>query len=219
MQSVLITIIMTISLTINNVNTSSTINNKTMKTVAERVNGYNSERPNSEIDNQLFTEFLLWGDQKIINLIKNLSEDEFNHSFGELVGSVHGKTAHILSIYEFFNGILIDKPYDAFPDLSYLTQKELISKWELYLIEWPKLVTKTNENQLFALPLAGNQQVEAKHIFTDAAFHTIHHRGQILTFIRLLGKNKEDVNPRDTNMDYLMFVFAERNEIIRPAAK
>lgn len=210
---------MTISVAIIYVKTTSTINNKTMKTVAEKVNGYNIGKLNSEIDSQLFTEFLLWGDQKLINLIKNLSEDEFNRSLGELVGSVHSKTAHILSIYEFFNGILMGKPSDTFPDLSYLTKEELITKWESFLIEWPKLLAETNENQLFALPLAGNQQVEAKHIFTDAAIHTIHHRGQILTFIRLLGKDKADINPRDTNLDYLMFVFAERNEIIHPAEK
>ena len=170
----------------------------------------------NDIDIQFLTEYLLWSDRKVVSLLKKLKEEEFNRSFGELTGSIHSKTAHILSIYEFFIKIIEGTPHDKFPDLSHLNQKELIAKWETILEQWPGLVKGTEKSDLLGLPLAGNQRVEAEHIFLDALLHTVHHRGQILTFIRLLGKTKEEVHPRDTNLDYLLYLFAEHKELIHP---
>lgn len=172
----------------------------------------------TELDIKFLTEFLLWGDQKMIALLKNLNEEEFNRSFGELAGSIHSKTAHILSIYEFFIKIIEGTPPDGFPDQSHLSREELITKWEAVVVQWPALVAQTGKGDLFALPLAADQRVEAQHIFLDALLHTSHHRGQILTFIRLLGKTKEEVHPRDTNIDYFKYVFTERKELVYPAA-
>lgn len=169
-----------------------------------------------DINVQFLTKYLLWGDQRTIALLKKRNEEEFNRSFGELTGSIHSKTAHILSIYEFFIKIIEGTPHDQFPDLSHLNQKELIAKWETILEQWPGLVKRTEESDLLGLPLAGGQKVEAQHIFLDALLHTVHHRGQILTFIRLIGKTKEEVHPKDTNLDYLMYLFAEHKELIYP---
>lgn len=172
----------------------------------------------SEVDVQFLTEFVLWGDEKIIVLLKKLSNEEFNRSFGELVGSVQSKTAHILSIYDFFVAILEGKAHDKFPDLSHLSQEELIAKWEHFLVHWPKLVASIDQERLFALPPAKGQRVEAKHIFLDAVLHSSHHRGQILSFLRLLGKTKGDMHPDETNLDYFRFVFTKHQELVHPPA-
>ena len=80
---------------------------------------------------------------------------------------------------------------------------------------WPKLVKDQSEG-LYALPPAGNQRVDVSDIYFDAMIHTIHHRGQLLTFIRLLGKSKEDVSPSETNTDYLTYLFLKHGEHIYP---
>lgn len=167
-------------------------------------------------DAQFLTEYLVWGDTKMVSILEKLNEEEFNHDFNELSGNIRSKTAHILSVYEFFIKIIEGNPYQTFPDLGHLTRDELIEKWWDVIDKWPDLVRK-NPNGLYALPLAGDQRVDVGHIYFDAMIHTIHHRAQLLTFFRLLEKSKEDIHPRDTNADYLMYLFQEKNEYIYPA--
>lgn len=161
-------------------------------------------------------EYLGWSDRRLLAVLKKLSDEEFQREFAPLAGSIHHKTAHIVSIYVFFQSILEGNPLEQFPDLSHLNRLELIDRWEGIIEQWPNL-WGSNQDKLLPLPLAGNQRVEAREVFVDALLHTVHHRGQILTMVRLLGKDKEAVHPRDTNLDYLMFLLKQHPEAIYPA--
>jgi uncharacterized damage-inducible protein DinB len=170
------------------------------------------------MDVKLLTEYLIWGDAKIIKILEQLDDDEFNRNFGELTGNIHSKTAHIVSVYDFFIKILEGKPYNNFPDLTGLSKVEILEKWRNVVRSWPEYVNNIKQG-LYGLPLANGQRVDVEHIFLDAIIHTVHHRAQILTFIRLLGKSKDEIHPRDTNLDYLMFLFSEHQDFIHPAQK
>jgi len=167
----------------------------------------------SPIDANFLAEYLMWGDRRIVAILEKLSEEDFNKPFNELSGNIHSKTAHILSIYEFFIAVLEGRSYNSFPDFGDLSKEDLISKWKEIIGVWPRKVEEI-QNGLYALPLANNQRVEVRHIYFDALTHAIHHRGQLLTFIRLLGKDKEEVHPSDTNVDYLMYLFKEHQQLI-----
>jgi hypothetical protein len=95
---------------------------------------------------------------------------------------------------------------------------ELLNKWKKSLEIWQSNVIKTKDG-LYGLPLAGGRQVDVKHIYIDAMMDTVHHRVQILTFIRLLGKTKDYLHPKDTNLDYLMYLFGAHPEMIHEAEK
>lgn len=164
---------------------------------------------------QSLNDYLIWSDRKFILLLKQLSDEEFHRSFGELAGSIHSKTAHILSIYEFFIKILEKEPDNQYPDLSGLSRRELIEKWEDVARFWLALFEQSSG--LHAIPLAGNRRVEKKHILLDVMLHTVHHRGQILTMIRLLGKDSEEIPTESMNMDYLHYLFHTQPGQIHPA--
>lgn len=176
----------------------------------------NHIRTDSISDAGYLAQYLMWGDTKIVAALETLTEEEFNRPFEELSGNIHSKTAHILSIYEFFVAILENRPHSEFPSFDHLTKDQLISKWKEILITWPQK-TENIQTGLFALPLANNQRVDVQHIYFDALLHTIYHRGQIITFIRLLGKSKEDLHPRELNTDYLNYVFTEKRHFIHSA--
>jgi len=167
---------------------------------------------------KLLTDYLVWGDHRLINILDRLTDNDYNKEFNKLSGNISNRSAHIVSIYEFFLKILEGKPYDNFPDLNGLTKNELLSKWKNSLEIWQSNVNKTKDG-LYGLPLAGGKQVDVKHIYVDAMMHTVHHRAQILTFIRLLGKTKDDLHPKDTNLDYLMYLFSKHPEMINEAEK
>ncbi|MEQ8878425.1 MAG: DinB family protein [Cyclobacteriaceae bacterium] len=158
--------------------------------------------------------YMVWSDHRLIRILENISDEDYDREFNELSGNVRSKAAHIVSIYEFFLNTLEGKGPAQFPDKSDLSRLELVSLWKSYLLEMQDYITSSHG--LVALPLAENQRVDVNHVFLDAAIHTIHHRGQILTMLRLMGKSKSDIHPGDTNMDYLMYLFAEKNEEIHP---
>ncbi len=159
--------------------------------------------------------YLEWSDHKIISILKDISPKEYNHKFNDLAGSIRSKASHIVSIYDFFIAILENAPIPNFPDRSNLSKEELLEIWKNDLIRIKDFIGTKSGN--YPLPLANNQQVDVAHIYIDAALHTVHHRAQILTMLRLLGKNKDELHPRDTNMDYLKYLFTEKPDEIVPA--
>lgn len=170
------------------------------------------------MDLDLLTEHLAWSDRRLLAILRDLAEAEFDRSFTEASGNLRSKTAHIVSVYEFFIGILEGDPHDRFPDLSDQPKESLLATWDRVTEVWPDYVRSTPGDALFGLPLAEGRRVEARHIFLDALLHTTHHRGQLLTFIRLLGKTTDEIPPSATNLDYLLFLFQLHPELVHPAS-
>lgn len=162
-----------------------------------------------------FWDYLIWSDNRMLNILESISEKEYNHEFLGLVGSIKSKASHIVSIYDFFISIFEGTPLESFPDRSQLTKTELIKLWREDIAALK--VFANSGNDYYALPLANNQQVAASHIILDAGLHSVHHRGQLLTMLRMLGKGKDVIHPRDTNMDYLTYLFEQKTNEIRPA--
>jgi len=162
----------------------------------------------------LLTEYQIWGDRKVITLLETLTEEEYYSNLGENIGSIHTKCAHIVSVYDFLIKIFEDTPLSSFPDMTGLSKNEILKKWKYVHQRWLKFLQNQKEG-LFGLPLANGQRVDVVHIYYDAFLHTIHHRAQILMALRLLGKDKEAVHPRDTNIDYLLYLFSEHRNLIQ----
>lgn len=160
-------------------------------------------------------DYLVWSDHRMLNILESISEKDYEYEFSGLAGSIKSKSSHIVSIYDFFISIFKGEPLASFPDRSGLTKKELLELWRDDLRKLK--VFANSAHDFYPLPLANNQRVAARHIILDACLHTVHHRGQLLTMLRMLGKGKDDIHPRDTNMDYLTYLFALKPNEILPA--
>ena len=141
-------------------------------------------------------------DDKIIEIIENLTEEDYYQNLEFRIGSIHKKCAHIASFADFFVRVLddsLDTPL-KFPDLSDLSRNDLISKWK---IDNEKLVTLIKQKQgSHNVTLVGGIKatIDLEHIYFDAIDHASYHRGQIMICLRLLGK-------QTVNTDYLMWLF------------
>ncbi len=105
-------------------------------------------------DLQGISDYLVWSDERIAALLDRLTGEEFAHDLGELTGSLHSKTAHIVSIYDSSPSILDGEPCDEFPDRSHLSRAELLKRGREILSMRPGSVSG-REAGLGALPLAG----------------------------------------------------------------
>lgn len=170
-----------------------------------------------KLDLRLISEYQIWGDKKIFHVIKEMSDENYFKEFDGLTGSIHAKLAHIVSIQDFFVKIMEGTPYDAFPDFTHLSKDDILVMAENLSGKWMGLVNST-KSETYPLALANNQRVNVEHIFVDAVMHSVQHRAQIQSFIRLLGYGKEELHPKDANLDYFNYLFTERkSEFILPA--
>jgi hypothetical protein len=66
------------------------------------------------IEMDVLTDYLVWSDPRLISLLEGLTEEELGREFNDLSGNVQAKTAHIVSIHDFFISRLDEEPYGRF---------------------------------------------------------------------------------------------------------
>ncbi|MHA2095244.1 MAG: DinB family protein [Candidatus Hodarchaeales archaeon] len=146
-------------------------------------------------------------DNKIIEIVENLSEEEYYQDLEFNIGSIHKKCAHLASFADFFVHVLddlLDTPQE-FPDLSELLRNELISKWKTDNGKLVKLFKQKQGTHDVSLVGGMKATMDLEHIYFDAIDHASYHRGQIMICLRLLGK-------QTVNTDYLMWLFDTKTQ-------
>ncbi|MHA1996251.1 MAG: DinB family protein [Candidatus Hodarchaeales archaeon] len=141
-------------------------------------------------------------DNKIVEIIDNLTEKEYYKDLGFNIGSIHKKCAHIASFADFFVHVLddsLDTPQN-FPDLSDLSRNDLISKWKTDNKKLVELVQQKQGTHDVTLVGGIKATMDLEHIYFDAIDHASYHRGQVMICLRLRGK-------QTINTDYLMWLF------------
>ncbi|MHA2175275.1 MAG: DinB family protein [Candidatus Hodarchaeales archaeon] len=146
-------------------------------------------------------------DNKIIEIIENLTDKEYYKDLESNIGSIHKKCAHIASFADFFVHVLddsLDTP-QIFPDLSGLSRTNLISKWKTDDKKLVKLIKQKQGTHDVTLVGGMKATMDLEHIHFDAIDHASYHRGQIMICLRLLGK-------QTVNTDYLMWLSKTETE-------
>ncbi len=169
-------------------------------------------------DIEFYTDYMIWGDYAAINAIEKISEEEYRKSFGELAGSIATKAGHLVGIIEYFVKAIEGNPYDSFPSFADLSKEDLIRKWKELLDIWKDFVINKKYGY-FEMPIAKGSFVNIELVFADALFHTIHHRAQILSFLRILGKGKDEIHPRDVNVDFINYLYKQQSQQILKTPK
>lgn len=118
-----------------------------------------------------------------------------------------------MGIIEYFVKAKEGNPYDSFPSFAELSKDDLIRKWKELLDVRKNFVNKRNY-RYFEMSIAKGSFVNIGLIFADRLFHTIHHKAQILSFLRILGKGKDEIHPRDVNVDFISYLYKEQNQLI-----
>jgi uncharacterized damage-inducible protein DinB len=145
-------------------------------------------------------------DNKIIEIVEDLTEKDYYIDLGFKIGSIHKKCAHIASFADFFVHVLddsLDTP-QKFPDLSDLSRNDLISKWKTDNKKLAELIKQKQGTHDVTLVGGIKATMDLEHIFFDAIDHASYHRGQIMICLRILGK-------QTVNTDYLMWLFKTEN--------
>ena len=129
-----------------------------------------------------------WADITVWSLIKDLSDEEFNQSFGEFGGSLRKRYIHLAEDnwewYSDWTGADIQEE----PDFNNMSKEELFEFISSYNSKWADLRVTDSEKTINV----GQGDTMITLTFPEMLFHmnnhATYHRGQIAMCLRLLGK-------------------------------
>ena len=150
-------------------------------------------------------EYQIWADGVIIRLLRELSPEEFDRDVLPPFGSIRNLCTHIILAMEFnLEGRAHKKridPNQIGEEINSLDQEALLAKWKgtnEKLLEYAK--TRVEEDYAFPNFLGeGEMRVGSGDFFMQYLLHTQHHRGQIMSALRAMGKEAKST-------DYLFYL-------------
>jgi len=160
---------------------------------------------NVTINLEKLCRYQMWADNIVQDIIRGLTEEEFTREIGPPFGSVKNLCVHIVVALEYNIESFIKKidvnGEELYETLENLSKDELIIKWEETDKKLLEHVKGTTELVRFPNFVSGGDMVlEPEDFYTQYILHTTYHRGQLLSMIKMLGKEGEPT-------DYLFYLF------------
>lgn len=157
------------------------------------------------MDLRRLVEYQIWADDVARGLLGGLSEEEFSREVLPPFGSVRNLCAHITLAIEFNLRHHVDKeefdPEELGEEIYTAPKESLLDKWrqaDLRLLEYAE--SRTDETYVFRNFLGEGQiTLDQDDYLSQYLLHTQHHRAQIMSALRLMGKEVKTT-------DYLFYL-------------
>lgn len=146
------------------------------------------------MDLEKLAEYQIWADEVARELLKGLTEEEFSRDVLPPFGSIRSLAAHIVLAIEYNLEVRVGKrevdPHEMGEEISNLSKEGLLARWreaDEGLLEFAR--TETDEEYAFPNFL-GEGEIRVGHgdYAIQYLFHTVHHRAQIMSALRAMGK-------------------------------
>ena len=139
-------------------------------------------------------EYNLWANDRSRNLLRGLTEDEFSREVLPPYGNIRSLVSHIVMAIEINFVLRVDggaiDANDLWESLWRLPIGELLDHWremDLRLVRFAS--THMGLDAVFPNFLGeGDIRVGHDDYFTQYLIHTVHHRAQVMSVLRLIGK-------------------------------
>jgi uncharacterized damage-inducible protein DinB len=150
-------------------------------------------------------EYQIWANDVTRGLLGDLTEEESSREVIPPFGSIRRLLSHITLAIEYNIEQRVKKkevdPYRLSEEISTMPKESLLARWRQMdgeLLEFAK--TEPGEEYAFSNFL-GEGEIRVNHddFFMQYVFHTIHHRAQIMSAMRALGKEGKTT-------DYLFYL-------------
>ncbi|MHA3962954.1 MAG: DinB family protein [Candidatus Thorarchaeota archaeon SMTZ1-45] len=131
--------------------------------------------------------YLAWANTSIWKIVETLSDDEFERSLAENVGSIQRRYIHLAEdSWEWYHDWHGDHPQE--PDFYNMTRGELYQFISDYMDKWQTAIVERNIEE-FTDERAGKVVVMTiDEILFHLVNHFTYHRGQIAMGLKILGK-------------------------------
>jgi uncharacterized damage-inducible protein DinB len=147
---------------------------------------------------QKMGKYTLWADRKIWDIVRGLTDEEFNQKLCETSGCVADRYLHIADGHSYWYEKWVGHDYQP-PDFKTMTRQQLFEHIEHYnslIFSLAENVGKGPSTEQKSTRLSLDQEEMIFNIINHATYH----RGQIVLSLRMLGK---EIQPTDY-VPYLM---------------
>ena len=157
------------------------------------------------MDLQRLAEYQIWADDQARRLLLDLTEEEFSKDVLPPFGSIRSLCAHITLAIEFNLKHHVDKeefnPEELGEEIHAAPKERLLEMWrqaDLRLLEYAE--SRTDETYVFRNFLGEGQiTLDQDDYLSQYLLHTQHHRAQIMSALRVMGKEA-------VTTDYLFYL-------------
>ncbi len=134
-----------------------------------------------------------WANRRILDATAELTPDEYARDLGGSFGSVSATLRHMLGADWIWLNRWLGAAPPGFPDWEIDARADLLERWAEVEREQSTFVEGLQADDLYRMV---NYRNLAGHEFTDELWrllrhvvnHATYHRGQVVTFLRLLGR-------------------------------
>ncbi len=148
----------------------------------------------SVADLRTMCEYGYWANEKVFDVLRQLTPEEFTRQVAGSYGSVQSTMVHMMSaewgwVYRCGGG---EPRGPALVPADYPTVDALVAKWA-QVEGWVRdYLAKLSDEDLkrvveFSFPTAPKYAMPAGELMQHAANHSVHHRGQVALLLRALG--------------------------------
>ncbi|NQT08945.1 DinB family protein, partial [Candidatus Bathyarchaeota archaeon] len=154
---------------------------------------------------QRLAEYQIWADNQARKLLEGLTDEEFSRDVLPPFGSIRNLCAHITLAIEFNLKHHMDKeefdPEELGEEIHTTPKEDLLEMWmqaDLRLLEFSE--SRTDETYVFRNFLGEGQiTLDQDDYLSQYLLHTQHHRAQIMSALRVMGKEA-------VTTDYLFYL-------------
>jgi len=149
-------------------------------------------------------DYYYWANGKLIDVVAQLTPEQFTQTVGGSYGSVRNTLVHILSAeWGWLDRCGGAKRGPALVATDYPTLAVLVDRWrqvESYVREFLSTLTDEDLGRIVEFSFGSGQKhgIALGNLLHHAAIHGIHHRGQVALLLRELGHTPG-------NFDILMY--------------
>ena len=154
---------------------------------------------------QRLAEYQIWADDQARRILTHLTEEEFSRDILPPFGSIRSLCAHITLAIEFNLKRHVDKeefdPEELGEEIYIAPKEGLLETWrqaDLRLLDYAG--SRTEETYVFPNFLGDGQiTLDQDDYLSQYLLHTQHHRAQIMSALRVMGKEA-------VTTDYLFYL-------------
>jgi len=159
-----------------------------------------------------FSNYHVWAGDKIRNVLKSLSEEDFTKELGDefSFNSIRKLVLHSMGAIKFCLALDSEKDPDEFNTeyrtLQNFSKEELLNEWQKTDKEYTLLLKgKVSNEEITVPPFLGEEfTINKLDFYLQYIIHSTYHRGQIIIALKKLGKET-------VGTDYLFYF----NELLK----
>ncbi|MHA2251913.1 MAG: DinB family protein [Candidatus Kariarchaeaceae archaeon] len=155
------------------------------------------------MDLESLGNYYVWAEEEVRKVVKSLSDEEFSQKHEKIGRSVRDLIEHLWVSYEsYFHPPTMDTWKKLAEEATNMSRSDLTEKWKEGCGKFAKGILEYDKGEVtFPIDKEKSLKLNKEDYFLLYTDHQTYHRGQLMTILKMLGKE-------GVNTDYFTFAMS-----------